>query len=171
MADNRRLGLLFRILLLVIGIPLVLYTFVAVAYFVAFLYSCMPVQNPSRYGEVRNGVRGDFAQHLPRRLPSAAKNVHLYYKPGFAYRGDVTLRYELPARDIHALEIKYAGPAKTVQSIEHAKGLMPNSYGVASTRKHVRLPSGFRIIFLNKFHDSGIAINPSTDEVLYWAGG
>ncbi len=155
-----------------------------------------PVTDIERYPEFIGAPGEPFTAHFPRTIPDNAKNVKLYFAPGFAQGGTILqLRMQLPPDEIAALVDQFQTQAK--------RRYVPD--GENNSPKAETSPDGVNVAFDYRFHTGdhgpdeipsdfpddyaiyvledtrgvpeydwnhpehyGIAINEETSDVVYW---
>ena len=152
-----------------------------------------PVTDPSQYGAILAKFDNSLTvKHFPLQVPANAKNVRLYYLPGFLQGATfLQLRMKLDPEQIEIIEAEFIKQAKR-KYIPGAKNNSPTeedsptgmkveytykSYIGESTG--VSFPSNYKLLVLedtrgaptyNWKHSDvyGVAIDPATTEVVYW---
>ncbi len=152
-----------------------------------------PVTDPSQYGAILAKFDNSLTvKHFPLQVPANAKNVRLYYLPGFLQGATfLQLRMKLDPEQIEIIEAEFIKQAKR-KYIPGAKNNSPTeedsptgmkveytykSYIGESTG--VSFPSNYKLLVLedtrgaptyNWKHSDvyGVAIDPATSEVVYW---
>jgi hypothetical protein len=152
-----------------------------------------PVTDSSQYEKILAKFEDSLTvKHFPLRVPADAKNVRLYYLPGFLQGATMLeLRMKLPPEQIKIVEAKFLKQAKR----KYIPGSKNNS------PKEENSPTGIKVEYIYKSHIGslngeifpinykllvledtrgapkynwnhstvyGVAIDPSTSEVVYW---
>jgi hypothetical protein len=152
-----------------------------------------PVIDSSRYAEIRSKFEDSLlVKHFPIDIPADAKNVDLYYLPGFMQGGTfLQLRMQLSPEKIKTIETdflksakrKYIPGAKNNSPIEEVS---PTGMKVEYNYKSYtggsnggNFPSNYKLLVLEDTRGApkydwnhsdiyGVAIDPATSEVVYW---
>lgn len=152
-----------------------------------------PVTDPSQYGAILAKFDNSLTvKHFPLQVPANAKNVRLYYLPGFLQGATfLQLRMKLDPEQIEIIEAEFIKQAKR-KYIPGAKNNSPTeedsptgmkveytykSYIGESTG--VSFPSNYKLLVLEDTRGAptynwkrsdvyGVAIDPATSEVVYW---
>jgi hypothetical protein len=157
--------------------------------------SLKPVTEISRYREVRQSFdpEATLIQHFPPEIPREARNVRLYFVPGFLQGAAVLqLRMQLPPDRVQKIQARFRKTAK-LKYIPGGKdnNLQPETSpnGVVITHEYRfhtgessdrPFPKNYELLVTedtsgaptyNWKHPNlaGVAIDPATSEVVYWA--
>ncbi|NEQ52931.1 MAG: hypothetical protein F6K11_22795 [Leptolyngbya sp. SIO3F4] len=158
--------------------------------------STKPVTDLERYPDIVNTPNDPLTAHFPKAIPANAKNVKLYYAPGFLQGGAILqLRMQLPSDEISKVTARFQPKAK--------RQYVPNGENNSPTEETG--PDGISISYDYKFHTGdvsekelpsnfpadyaiyvlddtrgapeydwnhpefyGVAINETTSEIVYW---
>ena len=152
-----------------------------------------PVADPSQYEKILAGFENSLTvKHFPVKIPADAKNVRLYYLPGFLQGATLfELRMKLAPEQIKIIEGKFLNQAKR-KYIPGAKNNSPTEEdsptgmkveytykSYTGTLNGEKFPSNYKILVLEDTRGSptynwkhsdvyGVAIDPATSEVVYW---
>jgi hypothetical protein len=152
-----------------------------------------PVIDPARYAEIRSKFEDSLlVKHFPIDIPVDAKNVDLYYLPGFMQGGTfLQLRMQLSPEKIKRIEAEFLEKAKR-KYIPGAKSNSPteenspigtkveyNYKSYTGGANGENFPSNYEILVLEDTRGApkydwnhsdiyGVAIDPATSEVVYW---
>jgi hypothetical protein len=152
-----------------------------------------PVTDSSQYEESLAKFEGSLTvKHFPPKIPADAKNVRLYYLPGFLQGATLLeLRMKLPPDKIKTIEAEFLKQAKR-KYIPGAKDNSPTEEDSPtglkveySYRSHIgslngkNFPSNYKILVLEDTRGApkydwnhsdvyGVAIDPANSEVVYW---
>jgi hypothetical protein len=157
--------------------------------------SLKPVREISRYREVRRSFDPDaiLINHFPLEIPHDARNVRLYFLPGFLQGAAVLqLRMQLSPAHVQKIQAQFRKTAK-LKYIPGGKSnnLQPETspQGVLIAHEYIfhtgelsdrPFPSNYELLVIEdtsgaptynwKHHNlAGVAIDPATSEVVYWA--
>jgi hypothetical protein len=152
-----------------------------------------PVTDSSHYVKVLAKFEDSLTvKHFPLKIPADAKNVRLYYLPGFLQGATLLeLRMKLPPEQLKIIEAEFLKQAKR-KYIPGAKNNSPNEENSPTGVKveyiyksHIgslngeNFPSNYKLLVLEDTRGApkydwnhsdvyGVAIDPSTSEVVYW---
>jgi hypothetical protein len=152
-----------------------------------------PVIDSSRYAEIRSKFEDSLlVKHFPIDIPADAKNVDLYYLPGFMQGGTfLQLRMQLSPEKIKTIETDFLKSAKR-KYIPGAKNNSPieedsptgmkveyNYKSYTGESNGGNFPSNYKLLVLEDTRGApkydwnhsdiyGVAIDPATSEVVYW---
>jgi hypothetical protein len=152
-----------------------------------------PVTDAAQYEKILAKFEDSLTvKHFPLGIPGDAKNVRLYYLPGFLQGATMLeLRMKLPPEQIKIIEAKFLTQAKR-KYIPGSKNNSPKEENSPTGMKveyiyksHIgslngeNFPSNYKLLVLedtrgapkyNWKHSTvyGVAIDPSTPEVIYW---
>jgi hypothetical protein len=152
-----------------------------------------PVTDPSQYEEVLAKFENSLTvKHFPLKIPATAKNVRLYYLPGFLQGGTMLeLRMKLAPEQIKIIEAEFFKQAKR-KYIPAAKNNSPtkensptgmnveyNYKSYTGVLNGANFPSNYKLLVLedtrgapkydwNHSDTYGVAIDPANSEVVYW---
>lgn len=152
-----------------------------------------PVTDPSQYEQILVGFENSLTvKHFPVKIPADAKNVRLYYLPGFLQGGTfLELRMKLAPEKIKIIEAEFFKQAKR-KYIPGAENNSPteedsptgmkieyNYKSYIGSLNGENFPSNYKLLVLedtrgapkyNWKHSDvyGVAIDSSTSEVVYW---
>ncbi len=152
-----------------------------------------PVTDSSQYEKILAGFENSLTvKHFPSEIPSDAKNVRLYYLPGFLQGATLLeLRMELTPEKIKTIEAEFLQKAKR-KYIPGAKDNSPteedsptgtkveyNYKSYIGSLDGENFPSNYKLLVLEDTRGApkydwnhsdvyGVAIDRSTSEVVYW---
>ncbi|MFQ4145789.1 hypothetical protein [Chlorogloeopsis sp. ULAP02] len=148
------------------------------------------IQDPSRYGEIKYKLWTNQNQlkHFPTVVSAQYSDVYLAYSPASSQGNSFfQVRLKLPNQQIKKLLSKYRAIAKytyrggnTNDHANLAKGV-PTTFFYTSGSQEDSFPSSYEIFVLDardrgnsdfKWHhgeSSGVAIDSSASEIVYWA--
>ena len=153
------------------------------------------VTDIKRYREIRQQFGSSaLVKHFPDDIPADAKDVRLYYLPGFLQGGTFfQLKMKLPLEKIKSLQSQYQPLAKrkykqgdknnSPTTSKCANNTVTHAYRCYTCGNEVTsfLPAYEILVFEdtssepecdgNHTEAYGVAINASTSEVTYWAEG
>lgn len=157
--------------------------------------SLKPVTEISRYREVRHSFdpEATLVRHFPPEIPPEARNVRLYFVPGFLQGAAVLqLRMKLPPAQVQKIQARFRKTAK----FKYIPGDKDNSLhpetspqGVVISHEYIfhtgesrdrPFPKNYELLVIedtsgaptyNWKHPNlaGVAIDLVTSEVVYWA--
>jgi hypothetical protein len=151
------------------------------------------VTDPSQYGKILAEFNNSLTvKHFPIKIPPDAKNVRLYYLPGFLQGGTfLELRMKLAPDKIKSIEAEFLKQVKR-KYIPGAKNNSPteedsptgmkveyNYKSYIGSLNGQNFPSNYKLLVLEDTRGApkydwnhsdvyGVAIDSSTSEVVYW---
>jgi hypothetical protein len=152
-----------------------------------------PVTDPSQYGKILAKFENSLTvKHFPLKVPASAKNVRLYYLPGFLQGGTILeLRMKLAPEKIKSIEAEFIKKAK-IKYIPGAKNNSPteednptemkvkyNYKSYTGALNGENFPSNYKLLVLEDTRGApkydwnhpdvyGLAIDLTASEVVYW---
>jgi hypothetical protein len=152
-----------------------------------------PVTDAAQYDKILAKFENSLTvKHFPLRIPADAKNVRLYYLPGFLQGATMLeLRMKLDSEQIKIIEAKFLKRAKR-KYIPGGKNNSPweensptgmkieyNYKSYIGSLNGENFPSSYKLLVLEDTRGApkydwnhsdvyGVAIDPSTSEVVYW---
>jgi hypothetical protein len=196
MKNNKAFRLMGKILLWLGG--LLIATIIALMVWVSIdlQNSLKTVTDVAQYPEILNNPWKDspLVQHFPKIIPAEAKNVKIYYVPGFLQGGSMLqLQMTLPPAKIAGIQAQLRKVAQR-KYIPGAKDNSPTQETSADEKMSVtfeyryylgksgsqNFPENYEILVLsdtrgaptynwNHSQMHGVAIDPTTSEIVYWA--
>jgi hypothetical protein len=158
--------------------------------------SLKTVTDVAQYSKILNDPWKDspLVQHFPKTIPAEAKNVKIYYVPGFLQGGSMLqLQMTLPPAKIAEIQAQLRKVAQR-KYIPGAKDNSPTQETSADGQMSItfeykyylgksdaqNFPENYEILVLsdsrgaptynwNHSQMHGVAIDPTTSEIVYWA--
>jgi hypothetical protein len=152
-----------------------------------------PITDPAQYGKVLAKFENSLTvKHFPSKIPSDAKNVRLYYLPGFLQGGTfLELRMQLSPERIKIIEAEFLKKAKrkyipgsksNSPTVENSPTGMKIEYNYKSYTGGLNgkdFPSNYKLLVLEDTRGApkydwnhsdvyGVAIDLATTEIVYW---
>ena len=154
------------------------------------------VTDVARYSKILNDPWKDspLVQHFPKIIPTEAKNVKIYYVPGFLQGGSILqLQMTLPPAKIAEIQTKlrkvaqrkYIPGAKdnslNQETSADGKTVVTFNYSYYLGKSGVQnFPENYEILVLSDTRGApdynwkhsqihGVAIDPTTSQIIYWA--
>jgi hypothetical protein len=196
MKNNKTFRLVGKILLWLGGI-LIAAIMALVAWVMIDLNSSLEtVTDVAQYSKILNNPwkNSPLVQHFPKTIPAEAKNVKIHYVPGFLQGGSMLqLQMTLPPAKIAEIQAqlrkiaqrKYTPGAKDNSPIQEtsADGQMSVTFEYRyylGKSGDQNFPENYEILVLsdtrgaptynwNHSQMHGVAIDPTTSEIVYWA--
>jgi hypothetical protein len=196
MKNNKTFRLIGKIFLWLAGLSFAAMMALAVWVNIDLHNSLKTVTDVAQYSKILNDPWKDspLVQHFPKTIPAEAKNVKIHYVPGFLQGGSMLqLQMILPPAKITEIQTqlrkvaqrKYIPGAKDNSPIQEtsADGQMSNTfkyrYYIGGSGEQY-FPENYEILVLsdtrgaptydwNHSQMHGVAIDPTTSEIVYWA--
>lgn len=194
MKNKKTFKIIWKILLILIKL-----SFFAIMALIIFINislhnSLKPVTDITQYYTILNKSWKDspFLQHFPKTIPVEAKNIKIYYRPGFLQGGSILqLQMTLPSTRIaeiqaqlcKAIQYKRIYKAKDNNHIggdctDGQRNINSNYNFYIGQPVDQKFPKNYKIFVLSDTRTAddwnhgemhGVAVDPIASQIVYWA--
>jgi hypothetical protein len=196
MKNNKTFRLIGKILLWLGGLSIAAIMALVAWVMIDLNSSLETVTDVAQYSKILNNPWKDspLVQHFPKTIPAEAKNVKIHYVPGFLQGGSMLqLQMTLPPAKIAEIQAQLRKVAQR-KYIPGAKDNSPTQETSADGQMSItfeykyylgksdvqNFPENYEILVLsdtrgaptynwNHSQMHGVAIDPTTSEIVYWA--
>jgi hypothetical protein len=196
MKSNKVFRIIWKILRILAGLSIAAMVVLSIWWNIDFNNALKPVTDIAQYPTILHKSWQDspLVQHFPQTIPAVAKNVKIYYQPGFLQGGStLQLQMTLPPAKIAEIQTQLRQVAQR-RYIPGAKDNSPTEETSADGQISVsfqykfylgqpgdqNFPQSYEILVLSDTRGApsydwnhgemhGVAINIATSEIVYWA--